>query len=245
VLFVGDDWAQDHHDVDLVDEAGRRLSTTRLPEEVEGIRRLHELTAAHLPEDAEPDPVVVGIETDRGPWVQALLAAGDQVNAVNPMQAARSRERHATSRAKSDQGDAHVLVELVHLDRDAHCPIAGDSDLVEATRGRRPRAPDPDLGPPPAPAAAAGGVAGVGSCALTGSGAAPASTCASTRWTPKVQTPHLARRGTRPGAAPGVARGQPVHPPVHPGGRRGPRGVPVPCWGAATAGASVDERRSP
>jgi hypothetical protein len=164
VLFVGDDWAQDHHDVDLVDEAGRRLSTTRLPEEVEGIRRLHELTAAHLPEDAEPDPVVVGIETDRGPWVQALLAAGDQVNAVNPMQAARSRERHATSRAKSDQGDAHVLVELVHLDRDAHCPIAGDSDLVEATRGRRPRAPDPDLGPPPAPAAAAGGVAGVGSC---------------------------------------------------------------------------------
>jgi hypothetical protein len=40
---------------------------------------LHELVAAHVPEDAEPGQVVVGIETDRGPWVQALLASGYQV----------------------------------------------------------------------------------------------------------------------------------------------------------------------
>jgi transposase len=101
---------------------------------VEGITRLHELVAAHVPEDAEPGQVVVGIETDRGPWVQALLASGYQVYAINPMQVARYRERHSTSGAKSDAGDAHVLAELVRLDRAAHRPIAGDSDLAEAIK---------------------------------------------------------------------------------------------------------------
>jgi transposase/transposase IS116/IS110/IS902 family protein len=134
LLFVGDDWAEDHHDVELVDEAGRRLAKARLGAGVDGITRLHELVAAHVPEDAEPGQVVVGIETDRGPWVQALLASGYQVYAINPMQAARYRERHSTSGAKSDAGDAHVLAELVRLDRAAHRPIAGDSDLAEAIK---------------------------------------------------------------------------------------------------------------
>ena len=161
LLFVGDDWAQDHHDVELVDEAGRRLAKARLGEGVQGITRLHELVAAHVPEDAEPGQVVIGIQTDRGPWVQALLASGYQVDAINPMQAARYRERHSTSGANSDAGDAHVLAELVRLDRAAHRPIAGDSDLAEATQAGRPRPPDPDLGPPPPPAATAGRAARV------------------------------------------------------------------------------------
>jgi hypothetical protein len=134
LLFVGDDWAEEHHDVELVDATGRRLARARLPEGIVGIGRLHELLAAHLAEDAEPGRVVVGIETDRGPWVQALLAAGYQVYAINPVQVARYRERYSTSGAKSDTGDAHVLAELVRLDRAAHRPIAGDSDLAEAVK---------------------------------------------------------------------------------------------------------------
>jgi len=78
--------------------------------------------------------VVVGIETDRGPWVTALRAAGYLVYAINPMSAARYRERHGTSGAKSDAGDAHVLAEIVRLDRDHHRPIAGDSDLADAVK---------------------------------------------------------------------------------------------------------------
>jgi Transposase/Transposase IS116/IS110/IS902 family len=134
LLFVGDDWAEEHHDVELVDHTGRRLAKARLPEGIAGITRLHELLAAHLAEDAEPGQVVVGIETDRGPWVGALVASGYQVYAINPMQAARYRERHGTSGAKSDPGDAHVLAELVRLDRAGHRPIAGDSDLAEAIK---------------------------------------------------------------------------------------------------------------
>jgi transposase len=134
VLFVGDDWAEAHHDIELVDADGRVLVRRRLPEGVQGISALHGLIADHLGDDDEPEDVVVGIETDRGPWVQALLAAGYTVYAVNPLQAARYRERHGTSGAKSDPGDAHVLAELVRTDRDHHRPIAGDSELAAGVK---------------------------------------------------------------------------------------------------------------
>jgi len=131
VLFVGDDWAEDHHDVEFVDDGGRRLGRRRFPEGVGGLAGLHAMIAEHLPVEAEPSEVVVGIETDRGPWVQALLAAGYIVYAVNPLQAARYRDRHGTSGSKSDPGDAHLLAELVRLDRAHHRPVAGDSDTAE------------------------------------------------------------------------------------------------------------------
>src|SRR3954464_12521492 len=131
VLFIGNDWAEAHHDIELVYDDGRRLARRRLPEGVDGLATLHALVADHLADDAEADQVLVGIETDRGPWVQALIASGYTVYAVNPLQVARYRERHATSGAKSDPGDAHVLAELVRLDRAHHRPMAGDSEVAE------------------------------------------------------------------------------------------------------------------
>jgi len=76
LLYVGDDWAEDHHDVELMDGAGRTLAKARLPEGLVGIARLHALIGEQLREDAEEAEVLVGIETDRGPWVAALTAAG-------------------------------------------------------------------------------------------------------------------------------------------------------------------------
>ena len=134
MLFVGDDWAEAHHDVELQDQAGRRLGKAKLEEGIAGIVRLHELIAEQLDQDAEPEQVVVGIETDRGPWVQALLAAGYRVYAINPLQVARYRERHSVSGAKSDAADAHTLADMVRTDRHQLRPIAGDSDLAEAIK---------------------------------------------------------------------------------------------------------------
>ncbi|WAL69739.1 IS110 family transposase [Amycolatopsis cynarae] len=134
MLFVGDDWACDHHDVEIQDASGRRLVRARLPEGVQGVARLHELLARWLPADAEPDQVLIGIETDRGPWVAALVAAGYRVFAVNPRQAARSRERLGVSGAKSDAGDAHVLADLVRTDGHQLREVAGDSDLAEGVQ---------------------------------------------------------------------------------------------------------------
>jgi transposase len=66
--------------------------------------------------------------------VTALLAAGYQVYAVNPLASSRYRDRHSTSGAKSDRGDAKVLADLVRTDRHNHRQVAGDSDLAEAVR---------------------------------------------------------------------------------------------------------------
>ena len=134
MLLVGDDWAEDHHDVEIQDETGRRLGKARLPEGIAGITQLHGLIGRFLPEDAAPEQVVVGIETDRGGWVTALVAAGYQVFAVNPLQVARYRQRHVTSGAKSDAGDAHTLADMVRTDRHQLRPIAPDSALAEAVK---------------------------------------------------------------------------------------------------------------
>ena len=136
-LFAGDDWAGDHHDAELMDSAGRRLAKARLPEGVAGIARLHAMIGEQLGEDADEEDagqVAVGIETDRGPWVQALIAAGYTVYAVNPLQASRYRERHGVSGAKSDAGDAHVLADMVRTDSCQLRTVAGDSAQAAAVK---------------------------------------------------------------------------------------------------------------
>jgi transposase len=131
MIFIGDDWSEDHHDVHLMNEAGQRLASRRLPEGMSGIRGLHELVAAHA---EEPDQAVIGIETDRGLWVGALAAAGYQVYAINPLAVAHYRDRHHVSGAKSDASDAKLLADLVRTDRHNHRPIAGDSPDAEAIK---------------------------------------------------------------------------------------------------------------
>lgn len=126
-LFVGDDWAEDHHDVEVMSEAGKILARKRLPEGVAGMAGLHELIGRHLGEDADDAEVAVGIETDRGLWVAALVAAGYTVFGVNPLQASRYRERHGVSGAKSDSGDAHMLADMVRTDSHQLRAVAGDS----------------------------------------------------------------------------------------------------------------------
>ena len=132
--FVGDDWAEDHHDVEVQDGTGRRLARARLPEGVAGIARLHELIAGVVAEEAEPGQVAIGIETDRGPWVAAPVAAGYRVFAIDPRQVARYRERRGTSGAKSDAADAHTLADMVRTDAHQLRPVAGDSALAEGVK---------------------------------------------------------------------------------------------------------------
>jgi transposase len=134
LLLIGDDWAEDHHDVEVQDATGRKLAAVKLPEGVEGIAKLHELLAKHGGEELEAAEVVIGIETDRGSWVQALIASGYQVYAINPRQVARFKERYASSGAKSDKGDAHALADMVRIDRDQLRPVAGDSEQAQAVK---------------------------------------------------------------------------------------------------------------
>jgi transposase len=134
VLFVGDDWSEEHHDIEIEDEAGRVLARARLAEGVAGIDRLHTLIAIHAADDDVDLEVAVGIETERGPWVQALVASGYRVHAINPLQVARYRETHHISGAKSDKADAHVLAQMVRTERAQLPTVAGDSELAAAIK---------------------------------------------------------------------------------------------------------------
>ncbi len=131
MIFVGIDWAEAHHDVCVLDDRGEVLATRRVSEGLEGVARMHALFGEHAD---EPEAVIVGIETDRGLLVTALLAAGYTVHAVNPLAASRYRERHTASRAKPDRGDAHVLADLVRTDRHHHRVVAPDSELHGAIK---------------------------------------------------------------------------------------------------------------
>ena len=131
---MGDDWSEGYHDVELMDATGRRLAKARLPVEMAGMARLHAMIGEALGEDAEVAEVAVGIETDRGPWVAALVAAGYTVYGINPLQVARYRDRHSVSGAKSDAADAHTLADMVRTDSHQLRPVAADSAQAEAVK---------------------------------------------------------------------------------------------------------------
>ena len=131
MLFLGIDWGEHYHDLCLLDLDGSVLAARRIGDGLAGVGEMHALVAAHA---QDPAQVAVGIETDRGLLVGALLAAGYQVYAVNPQVVSRYRGRHSSSRAKSDRGDAKVLADLVRTDRHNHRQVAGDSPLAEAVK---------------------------------------------------------------------------------------------------------------
>jgi Transposase/Transposase IS116/IS110/IS902 family len=136
LLFIGDDWAEGHHDVVVHDDAGKTLARRRLAEGADGIARFHELVASCWGEEGEPDPaqVVVVIETDRGPWVKTLAAAGYRVYPANPKQAARHKETIAVSGKKDDFFDAGALADMGRTRRHQMRELAAGSDIAEAVK---------------------------------------------------------------------------------------------------------------
>jgi transposase len=131
LIFVGHDWAEAHHDVVVMNEAGEVLGSARLGEGLAGVRGLHTLVSQCVDDPAE---VVVGTETDRGLFVAAMVATGYAVFAINPKAVDRYRDRHRLAGGKSDAADAKVLADLVRTDRHLHRPIAADTDCAEALK---------------------------------------------------------------------------------------------------------------
>jgi transposase len=131
MVLMGIDWGEEHHDVCLLDADGKTVTRKRVPDGLAGVTQIHELVAKHA---AKGEPVCVGIEIDHGLLVQALVAAGYAVYAINPMAVSRYRDRHAVARTKSDAGDAKLLADLVRTDRHLHRQVRGDTELASAIR---------------------------------------------------------------------------------------------------------------
>jgi transposase len=129
-VFCGIDWAEDHHDIALVDRDGGLLARLRISDDAAGLTRLLGLLAEHG--DSPDDPIPVAIETPRGLLVACLRATGRKVYSINPMAVARYRDRHSVSGGKSDPGDAFVLGNVLRTDMHAHRPLPADSELAQA-----------------------------------------------------------------------------------------------------------------
>ena len=130
MIYCGIDWAERTHDVALVDDSGQLLAKRHITDDAAGYKILLDLLAEYG--DTEENPIPVAIETSRGLLVAVLRTGKRKVFAINPMAAARYRDRHSVSRKKSDPGDALVLANILRTDMHAHRPLPQDSDLARA-----------------------------------------------------------------------------------------------------------------
>lgn len=129
-ITCGIDWAEDHHDVALVDETGKLVAKQRIKDDADGFRQLLALLAEAG--DCADAPIPVAVETARGLVFACLRTTGRKVYSINPMAVARYRERHRSARAKSDHADAMTLANILRTDADVHRPLPADSELVRA-----------------------------------------------------------------------------------------------------------------
>jgi transposase len=130
IATCGVDWAQDHHDIAIVDTDGRLLAKRRIPESIAGFTELAGMLAEAG--DNPDDPIPVAIETPRGLLVAVLRASGRPVYPINPMSVARYRERTSMSGKKSDHGDAVTLANILRTDADQHRRLPADTELAQS-----------------------------------------------------------------------------------------------------------------
>lgn len=130
--FCGIDWADDHHDVAVIDEAGTVLATKRIDDTAAGLADLLDVLATGG--DTPEDPIPVAIETSRGLLVACLRETGRPIYAINPMAVARYRDRSSVAGRKSDAFDARTLANILRTDRHEHRALPEDTTLVQSIR---------------------------------------------------------------------------------------------------------------
>jgi hypothetical protein len=129
-VYCGIDWAEDHHDIALVDRDGQLLDRRRISDDAAGLTQLLDLLAGRG--DTAEDLIPVAIETPRGLLTACLRATGRKVYPINPMAVARYRDRHSVAGGKSDHGDSFVLANVLRTDIGFHRPLPADTELAQA-----------------------------------------------------------------------------------------------------------------
>jgi transposase len=133
MIFVGVDWSEQQHEVEVQEGSGRVLKHLRVGADVNGLRVLQETLSEAAEEAAQ---VMIGVEATQGLLVNFLVGSGYRVYPVNPLLSARSRQAEAPAKSKSDRGDAHLLANLVRTRRQDLRPLAGDSEQAQVVRIR-------------------------------------------------------------------------------------------------------------
>ena len=108
--YIGLDWADTHHDVEVMDEAGKCVGARRFPHSHQGLNELKQFVLSIA---VSPEHLACIVETNHGLLITFLLEAGIPVYPVNPKMANQLRK---TAGAKTDQIDAHLLAKIGRFD---------------------------------------------------------------------------------------------------------------------------------
>jgi len=123
--YVGLDWADTHHDVEVLDEAGKRVGARRFAHSHDGLNELKQFLLRIAP---SPENLACIVETNHGLLISFLLSAGIPVYPVNPKMANKLRK---VAGAKTDQIDAHLLAKMGRFDLDELRRLEPDSPTVQ------------------------------------------------------------------------------------------------------------------
>ena len=122
--FAGFDWADDHHDVVVLDRQGAIIDQWTFEHTVDGWTECRRKLAAC------GGKLAVALETSRGLAIDELLRAELTLYPVHPVAASRLRDRKAPSGAKNDRLDAWALAEGLRLDGHAWKPLAPEEPIT-------------------------------------------------------------------------------------------------------------------
>ncbi len=123
--YVGLDWADTHHDVLVLDEAGRRVGSRRVAHSQQGLNELKEFLLSIA---GQPDQLACIVETSHGLLISFLLEAGIPVYPVNPKTANQLRK---AAGAKTDRLDAYRLPKTGRFDLPELRRMAPDSPTAQ------------------------------------------------------------------------------------------------------------------
>ena len=131
-LFVGFDWASDHHDVIGVVHDGKIVLDMRLEDSAEGWASLRERLVERVGKDLSG--VAVAVETSNGPAVERLLETGCIVYPLNPKSSERYRDRKCPTGSKTDRLDAWSIADALRTDGHGWRALFPDDPLTQELR---------------------------------------------------------------------------------------------------------------
>jgi hypothetical protein len=98
-IYVGIDWADDHHDVYVTEGTACVLDSFAIPHSYEGMEELEKRLAKF---SAIRENILVAVESHQGLLIWNLLERRYQVYLINPKAMSRYRDRYRMSSSKSD-----------------------------------------------------------------------------------------------------------------------------------------------
>jgi hypothetical protein len=135
-LFAGIDWAQDKHDVCVLNPDGTKLAEYVIRNTADDLAGLVQRLSKRV--DGDNSSVAIAIEIPHGPVVETLLDAGFSVFSINTKQSDRFRDRFSLAGAKDDRLDALVLADSLRTDGHLFRHLQTDSaDVIQLRQWSR------------------------------------------------------------------------------------------------------------